>query len=195
MNLLGWKELAEYVAGMYGVNRGVPNERFLRTLHRLYGVGPTRSMIFPAVLRVLPGLAHQSPMCQQSRLVVIIPALHRGMDVSRPLDEPWSLSCTRPTTHWGDLCVYSFDPAFGTGQVSNADFWGDTAMSIRNGGEYHSFFFGHVHDLVLSGVDIVAAVRAAARVRVREEAIVDPVHDTALGISTNPQNIVLAMTL
>lgn len=62
-----------YTVGLFGPNGGVPDERFVRTLHRLYGVAFTRDVLFPAVLEGLRGHRFQYDPTWQSRLVVLMP--------------------------------------------------------------------------------------------------------------------------
>jgi hypothetical protein len=78
MNYPGRKELAYYLVGLYGLNGGLPDERFVRTLHRLYGARYTRDIVFPKVMDLLYRVRYNYTPCESTRLIAVIPNLHRG---------------------------------------------------------------------------------------------------------------------
>ena len=140
-----------YMIGLFGPNGGVPDERFVRTLHRLYGVAFTRNVLFPDVLGRLRHLQYQYVPTRLSRLVVWMrtastrPTVRAALDDWR--DAGWvTEECTLPGTTQKFLLasltdVYAGMQSAGVTSGFRADWKCDRDPKVAQ----------HVHDALLAG--------------------------------------------
>lgn len=70
--MLTKRERISYLVGMFGQNGAVPNEHFIRVLHRLYGVRYTRENLFPRIVKAMGSCQLKFPPQPTSRLAVIV---------------------------------------------------------------------------------------------------------------------------
>jgi len=159
MNYPGRKELAYYLAGLYGTNGGVPDERFVRTLHRLYGARYTRDVVFPAVMGQLYSLRYQYTPCESSRLVAVIPQVHRGStgDIIPVLEaDGWKVTSSSVSGGWyRTLYVANWTAELASLDPPNHGTAFYPRWCVAPGTDRQRFLRSqHVHDQLLAGVPI-----------------------------------------